>query len=81
MGDKGGGKWRLRFVDSISRRNLTDTVAPFPKGISRKGNPGLNMSLYRKKNVLLRKFWKDGEKGVSDKDLCSLILCCITVIV
>ena len=37
------------------------------------------MSLYRKKNVLLRKFWKDGEKGVVNKDLRSLILCCIKV--
>lgn len=49
MGDEGGGRWRLRFVGFNSRRNLTDTVAPFPKGISRKGKPGLNMSLYRKK--------------------------------
>ena len=39
LGDKGGGKWRLRFVGSNSRRNLTDTVTPFPKGISLEASP------------------------------------------
>ena len=60
--------------------DLTETKSQCHKGFRKKNIRKICLCI-EKKNVLLRKFWKDGEKGVSDKDLCSLILCCITVIV
>jgi hypothetical protein len=60
--------------------DLTGTKSQCHKGFRKKNIRKICLCV-EKKNVLLRKFWKDGEKGVSDKDLCSLILCCITVIV
>ena len=78
MGDEGGDRWRLRFVGFISRRNLTDIWRHSRRESLVKAS--LNQTRFvSKKNVLLRKFWKDGEKGVVNKDLRSLILCCIKV--